>query len=115
MKKILISAALIMAVPTMAAAHHGWSSYDATKVLTVTGKFRTVSWTNPHGTATMDWKGKRWNVVLAPTGRMEARGLTKAMIAPGKQIKLVGYPRLDGSAEMRIERITAGGKTVELR
>ena len=46
---------------------------------------------------------------------MEARGLTPAMIAPGKPVTLVGYPRLDGTAEMRIERITAGGKTVELR
>ncbi len=115
MRKILIAAALTAAIPAVAYAHHGWSSYDATKVMTVTGKFRTVSWTNPHGTATIDWKGKRWNVVLAPTGRMEARGLTKAMIAPGKPVKLVGYPRLDGTAEMRIERVTAGGKTVELR
>jgi len=115
MKKLLIAAALAVVIPTAVQAHHGWSSYDATKVLTVTGKFRTVSWTNPHGTATIDWKGKRWHVVLAPPGRMEARGLSKAMIAPGKPVKLVGYPRVDGTAEMRIERITAGGKTVELR
>jgi hypothetical protein len=115
MKRLLVAAAIAVAVPTAVQAHHGWSSYDGKKVLTVTGKFRTVSWTNPHGTATIDWQGKRWNVVLAPTGRMEARGLTKAMIAPGKPVKLVGYPRLDGTAEMRIERVTAGGKTVELR
>lgn len=115
MKKILIAAAVATMLPAGLQAHHGWSSYDATKVLNVSGKFKTVSWTNPHGTATMDWKGKRWNVILAPTGRMEARGLTQAMIAPGKPIKLVGYPRLDGTAEMRIERVIAGGKTVELR
>ena len=115
MKKFLIAATLATALPAVAYAHHGWSSYDATKVLTVTGKFKTVSWTNPHGTATMDWKGKQWHVVLAPPGRMQSRGLTRAMIAPGKPVKLVGYPRLDGTAEMRIERVTAGGKTVELR
>ncbi len=115
MKKLMIAAALAMALPAAAIAHHGWSSYDANKVLTVKGKLRTVSWANPHGMATMDWQGKRWTVVLAPTARMEARGLTRAMIAPGKSITLVGYPKLDGSAEMRIERITAGGKTVELR
>lgn len=115
MKKMLIAALVALALPAAAAAHHGWSSYDANKVLTVKGKFKTVSWTNPHGTATMDWKGKQWAVVLAPTSRMEARGLTPAMIAPGTPITLVGYPRLDGTAEMRIERITAGGKTVELR
>lgn len=115
MKKLLIAAALVTALPAAALAHHGWSSYDSSKVLTVKGKLRTLSWANPHGMATMDWQGKRWTVVLAPTSRMEARGLTQAMIAPGKPVTLVGYPKLDGSAEMRIERITAGGKTVELR
>lgn len=115
MKRFLLAAAVIGAVPAIAIAHHGWSSYDSSKVLTVTGKFRTVSWANPHGMATMDWNGKRWTVVLAPTARMESRGLTPAMIAPGKPVKLVGYPKRDGTAEMRIERITAGGKTVELR
>jgi hypothetical protein len=63
----------------------------------------------------MDWKGKPWRVVLAPTARMDARGLTPTMIAPGKTVTIVGYPRLDGTLEMRIERITAGGRTVELR
>ena len=46
---------------------------------------------------------------------MEARGLSAAMIAPGKPVKLVGYARRDGSREMRIERITAGDQTIELR
>ena len=116
MKKTMIAvAAFALTLPAVASAHHGWSSYDANKVLNVTGKFKTVSWSNPHGTATMDWKGRQWHVVLAPTARMEARGLTRAMIAPGKPVKLVGYPRKDGTAEMRIEKITAGGKTVELR
>ena len=114
-KNLIATAAVVLALPAAAGAHHGWSSYDANKVLNITGKFKTVSWSNPHGSATMDWKGKQWHVVLAPTARMEARGLTPAMIAPGKQVKLVGYPRKDGTTEMRIERITAGGKTVELR
>jgi hypothetical protein len=115
MTKWITAAAMALALPAVAYAHHGWSSYDSSQVLTVTGKFRTVSWANPHGSATMDWKGRRWRVVLAPTARMTARGLTPAMIAPGKTVRIVGYPRRDGTAEMRLERITAGGKTVELR
>lgn len=116
MRKFMIAvAALALALPAAVSAHHGWSSYDANKVLNVSGKFKTVNWSNPHGMATMDWKGKQWRVILAPTARMEARGLTQAMIAPGKPVKLVGYPRLDGTAEMRIERVIVGGKTVELR
>ena len=37
------------------------------------------------------------------------------MLAPGKAVTLVGYPRKDGTAEMRIERVIVGKKTVELR
>jgi hypothetical protein len=104
-----------LAVPAAAIAHHGWSSYDSEQVLRLDARFTAVSWANPHGSATMTYRGKEWHVVLAPVARMEARGLTKAMITPGKRVQLVGYPRKDGTPEMRIERISAEGKTVELR
>jgi hypothetical protein len=104
-----------LAIPMAAAAHHGWSSYDTDRVLRLEGRFTAVSWSNPHGTATMTWRGRPWRIVLAPIARMEARGLRRTMIAPGKRVGLVGYPRRDGTREMRIERITAEGKTVELR
>ena len=114
-KGLKYAALAVLAVPAAAFAHHGWSSYDATKEIRLNGRFTNVSWTNPHGTARMNWQGKRWKVILAPVSRMEARGLTKAMIAPGKRVGMVGYPRKDGTAEMRLERIIVGGKAVELR
>lgn len=110
---LILAAAL--AIPAAAFAHHGWSSYDTDKVLRLETRFTSVSWANPHGTATMNWRGRQWNVVLAPVSRMEARGLAPQMVAPGKRVRLVGYPRKDGTREIRIERIIAGGKTVELR
>ena len=114
MKQAMIWLAAL-AIPAAAAAHHGWSSYDTEQVLKLDARFTSVSWANPHGHATMTYRGRQWHVVLAPVARMEARGLTEAMIAPGKRVLLVGYPRKDGTAEMRIERISAEGKTVELR
>lgn len=113
--RYLLSALALGAVAAPAIAHHGWSSYDETKPITVSGKLTRLSWANPHGTATLVWRGKPWAIVLAPTARMEARGLTQAMIAPGKPVTLTGYARRDGTAEMRIERVTAAGRTVELR
>lgn len=111
-----IAAALaIVLAPAAALAHHGWSRYDATKPIRVTAPLIAVTWGNPHGTAKVAYRRKTWDVVLAPVTRMEARGLTRAMVAPGKPVTLVGYPRLDGAAEMRIERVIAGDKTVELR
>ncbi len=108
-------ATMLVAVPTVAWAHHGWSSYDASKTLTVKAALSDVSWGNPHGTAKVRYQGKTWDVILAPVARMEARGLTQAMVGPRQKVTIVGYPRSDGTAEMRIERVIAGGKTVELR
>ena len=111
----IIVAAAIASFPAALLAHHGWSSYDDTKTLTVKAPLTAVTWGNPHGAAKVRWKKRTWNVVLAPVSRMESRGLTRAMLAPRKTVTLVGYPRKDGTAEMRIERVIVDGKTVELR
>ena len=106
--------ALLAAAPAL--AHHGWSSYDADRVIKLTAPLSEVTFGAPHGTAKVAYQGKTWDVVLAPVSRMEARGLTQGMIKPGvTKVTLEGYPRADGAAEMRIERITVGEKTVELR
>lgn len=116
MTRLALCAAPVLALlPVAALAHHGWSSYDADKVMRLQGTFTSVSWTNPHATATMRRAGRTWDIILAPISRMEARGLTPAMVAPGKRIGIVGYPRKDGTAEMRLERVTIGDKTIELR
>jgi hypothetical protein len=112
-----IAATLLAAAAVTAPvqAHHGWSAYDAGKTIEVTAALSGVSWGNPHGSAKVAYQGKTWDVVLAPVARMEARGLTQAMLAPDRKVTLVGYPRSDGTPEMRIERVIAGDKTVELR
>lgn len=113
---IAVAGALLLAWQSSAVmAHHGWSSYDAGKVIDVTTELTGVRWANPHGSAKISYQGKAWDVVLAPVSRMEARGLSPKMIGPGRKVRLVGYPRSDGAAEMRIERVIVDGKTIELR
>lgn len=113
--RTVLAALTLLSLAAPGAAHHGWSSYDESKPITLTGPLRAVTWSNPHGGAQMSWQGKTWDVVLAPTQRMEARGLAASDIDNGQRITLTGYARRDGTAEMRVERIRAGGKTVELR
>ncbi|RPE77187.1 DUF6152 family protein [Vulcaniibacterium tengchongense] len=98
-----------------ALAHHGWGSYDADKTMTFDAKLAEVRWGDPHAEAEVDHQGRRWTVVLAPTSRMQARGLPEGALAVGKTLTIVGYPRRDGSAELRAERVIVDGKTVELR
>lgn len=113
-KKALLSAALL-AIPSAAISHHGWTSYDEKKVIKVRAKLSDVRWANPHGSANVRFNNATWHVVLAPVSRMEARGLTRQMLGPKQTVTLEGYPRRDGTHEMRIERITVGRRTVELR
>lgn len=108
-------AGALAATSVAAMAHHGWSSYDEDEPITLTGPLKEVDWGNPHGSAKMNWRGEEWDVVLAPVSRMEQRGLALDTIDDGQRITLTGYVRRDGTPEMRVERIRAAGKIVELR
>src|SRR6478735_12107000 len=68
-KSLASAIALAVLIPGAALAHHGWSSYDAEKTLTVTGPLTDVAWRNPHGEAKISYAGKTWAVVLAPVAR----------------------------------------------
>jgi hypothetical protein len=113
MKRIVLAG--VLAVPVIALAHHGWSEYDSSKVLKLTGKIVESGYEHPHGHVRLETPGKTWNVVLAPPSRMERRGLEKAALKPGTSATVEGYPNREKSEELRAERITIDGKTTELR
>ena len=46
---------------------------------------------------------------------MTSRGLPAAMLKPGTQAEVLGYANRTKPEEMRAERITIDGKTIELR
>ena len=112
MRNLLIT---LLAVPAVALAHHGWSEYDTSKPLKLTGKVLASGYEHPHGHIRFQAPGKTWNVILAPPSRMERRGLDKAMLKPGATATVEGYANRDKPEEMRAERITIEGKTIELR
>jgi hypothetical protein len=113
MKRILIGAAL--SLPLAVLGHHGWSEYDSSKALKLTGKIIESGYEHPHGHVRLQTPGKTWNVVLAPPSRMERRGLEKGALKPGSSVTVEGYPNRDKPEELRAERISVNGKTVELR
>ena len=113
MRKIVLAA--VLAFPVGVSAHHGWSEYDTSKALKLTGKIVESGYEHPHGHIRFDAPGKTWNVILAPPSRMERRGLEKMMLKPGAVVTVEGYANRDKPEEMRAERIIVNGKTVELR
>jgi hypothetical protein len=112
MRVLALLAALAVAP---AFAHHGWSEYDSTKLLKLTGTIVEYGYEHPHGHVRLQTPGKTWVCVIAPPSRMQNRGLEQGMLKPGTTVTLEGYANRDKPEEMRAERITVGGKTVELR
>jgi hypothetical protein len=110
-----LAVALALAAPGLATGHHGWSEYDSSKALTLIGKIIESGYEHPHGHVRLETPGKTWTVVLAPPSRMERRGLDKEMLKPGASVSVEGYANRDKPEELRAERITVQGKTIELR
>ncbi len=111
----LLTIGLALACYGVAQAHHGWSSYDATKKMTIEGPIKQSKFGYPHASIVMAHEGKDWTIILAPPSRMTARGATEEVVAEGKTISATGYPKSSGEPEIRAEYITADGKQIQLR
>jgi hypothetical protein len=114
-RAIVIALGLSILGAAGAAAHHGWSSYDSGKELSLTGTIKDAGYEHPHGFVRLETPGKTWTVVLAPPSRMENRGLKRDQLTAGTTATVVGYPHRTEPEELRAERITIAGKTTELR
>ena len=110
---VLLTGSLITVLSAF--AHHGWGSYDADKPMTVEAAIEDVTLGNPHGHMMVTTGGRRWEITLAPLSRMQARGATADIVAKGRTVKVHGYPKRDGTPEMRAEWIEVAGKRFELR
>jgi len=115
MNRVTVSIIAIAALAAPAAAHHGWGSYDAGNPVTVTGPITASKYENPHATISVKGNDKTWTVTLAPTFRMQNRGASPEMVAVGKTVIAYGYVSTVEKDEMRAERITVDGKTIEMR
>jgi hypothetical protein len=115
LRPFMLGIALISVPASAVLAHHGWGSYDASKPMTISGPIQTLKYENPHATITIKAPDKVWTVTLAPVSRMQTRGATLEFVAVGKIVSAYGYPSTVEKDEMRAERITVDGKTVEMR
>ena len=110
-----VIAAGALLIPAVVWAHHGWSEYDGANPLNLSGVIREAGYQHPHGHIRLETPAKTWLVVLAPPSRMENRGLPAGALKAGNQATVVGYQNRNKPEELRAERITINGKTVELR
>lgn len=117
-RRLLIAgplAGFALASAGAALAHHGWGSYDSSKTLTLEGTVEKVIPDNPHAELMLKASDKTWQVILSPPSRMSNRGKPIGEIKAGDKLTAEGYASKSHDNEMRAERITHNGKTVELR
>lgn len=88
---ILTGLAIAAGSTGAAFAHHGWSSDDAGKTLTITAPIDELKYENPHGMIWVTHEGKRTEVYLAPPSRMVARGLQPDALTIGKTVTVEAY------------------------
>jgi hypothetical protein len=114
LRTVVLATASTVALIGTAWAHHGWSGYEE-ELQKLSGTIEESSYANPHGSIQLKTAEKTWEVVLAPPSRMTTRGLTQEMLKVGTTATVEGYQSSSDEKEMRAERISIAGKTVELR
>jgi hypothetical protein len=104
-----------VAVAAPVSAHHGWSEYQAEQS-EITGTLETpVSLAGPHGTAQIKVGKELWDVVLAPSTRTAAAGLTEDVIPVGATVTASGHRHLDAATlEIKTERLTWNGRVFDV-
>ncbi|XGV98231.1 MAG: DUF6152 family protein [Leptolyngbya sp. BL-A-14] len=114
--RVAASIATFLTVDTIeASAYQGWSEYNHQQPLRLTGEIQQVNRGNPHTTIQLKSGSKVWTAVLAPSARMERRGLPQGALKVGQTVKLVGYPHRSEENEMRAEQMIVGNRLIDLR
>jgi hypothetical protein len=114
---MILAAIVLMAAATAApvSAHHGWSEYQDEQS-EITGTLETpVSLAGPHATAQVRVGEELWDVVLAPSTRTAAAGLTEDAVPVGATVTASGHRHLDeGTLEIKTERLTYNGRVFDV-
>ncbi|MCS7235952.1 MAG: DUF6152 family protein [Armatimonadota bacterium] len=96
-------------------AHHGWSSYDEARPLSLTGTVEEASFEHPHAAARVRAEGRSWLVVLPPPTRAVALGVTRELLRPGVRVTVEGYPHRRQPNELRAVRLVVDEQVFRLR
>jgi hypothetical protein len=106
----VVIACTVATLPTGLAAHHGSAAYDLSRSQSVTGTVTAFRWINPHGLIelvgrTGDQDGAVWTAETAGLTILVRAGWSKASLAPGMAVTLVGHPARNGEHAMILERV----------
>jgi hypothetical protein len=110
-KTLLLVAGTVLAV-IPAFAHHSFAAeFDAKKLVTMTGTFTKLEWTNPHAHFYLSVKDESgattlWDFELASPNVLMRHGWTRSSIKAGETITAQGYLAKDGSKLANARAVT---------
>ena len=112
---VVAIAILITATPAL--AHHSFTMFDSTKMVTLTGTIKEFQWTNPHTFTWIDVPNQSggvdtWGLEGMSPNYLGRRGWTKNTLKPGDKVTVVINPLKDGSKGGTFLKCTLADGTV---
>jgi hypothetical protein len=114
--------ALALMLPSVAAlAHHSFSMFDSTKVITLSGTIKELQWAAPHvliwfvedpkdGAAAGDTGGRVWTIELSTSpGPLTRLGWNKRTLVPGDRVTVDISPLHSGEPGGSFRKLTILG------
>lgn len=117
MKKAVFT---LLAVSTLAQAHHGWAEFDEKTEVTYQGTITAFYFVNPHCVVEFevkDDKGQihKWQGEFSSPGELKRRGWTAAMLETGEKLTITGHPSKNAAPAIHATRIVlSNGRDLKL-
>ena len=96
-------AMLTALIAAPASAHHSFSMFDQTKVVTLTGTVKELEWVNPHSWLRLmvdnpqTHQPQQWSIELASTGQQARIGWNPTIVKAGDKVTIEINPLRDGA------------------
>jgi hypothetical protein len=112
----VIAAALL--IPSPAAGHHGYASFDKSAEVTLQGTVTDFHFTNPHSVVEFEvsegGKPQKWQVELGSRLHLTLKGWTATTLEAGNQVTIKGFRAKSGARALWGTKIL-DGKGKELK
>jgi len=119
MKKLLETAAILLAAGAPVLAHHSFAMYDHTRTVTLKGEVTKFQWTNPHAYLDVDVRQKdgttkHYSIEMTSINMMTRLGWRSNMIKAGDRVSVTLAPLLNGEpAGLMLDVTLPDGRKLE--
>ena len=101
---------VIVLLPVLGLAHHGWQEFDEKKEITLSGIVTDFHFVNPHCVIEFDVTDEKgaaqtWQAEFASPAPMAKKGWTASTVGAGDKISISGHPGKKGLKAVHATKI----------